>query len=169
MTISQYQADFANTQAAERGVVEHVRFHLRDMVSTGLPTAALRAVWTNETSMYVNLDELFREVARLLAPAGRYVGITGAHNDSQGAQRSPAVQRIDSRYQCHVHARGEYFTALSRNGLVPIHVQDLTPDTIPYWELRQRCSVATGVEDDFLEAYRTESFHYLLVVAERAA
>ena len=49
---------------------------------------------------------------------------------------------------------------------MPITVVDLTRDTIPYWELRAQSSVATGVEDPFLTAYREGSFHYLLIVAD---
>ena len=52
-------------------------------------------------------------------------------------------------------------------GLVPVKVLDLTPDTIPYWELRERSSVATGIEEPFLTAYREGSFHYLMIVADR--
>jgi geranyl diphosphate 2-C-methyltransferase len=50
---------------------------------------------------------------------------------------------------------------------VPINVVDLTAATIPYWELREKSSVATGVEDPFLTAYREGSFHYLLIAADR--
>src|SRR5688572_24966760 len=48
MTISEVQADFANRQAAERGIDSHVRFHLHDMLHTGFDDGSVRAVWTNE-------------------------------------------------------------------------------------------------------------------------
>jgi geranyl diphosphate 2-C-methyltransferase len=50
---------------------------------------------------------------------------------------------------------------------VPIDVTDLTALTIPYWELRAKSSVATGVEEPFLTAYKEGSFHYLLIAADR--
>ena len=40
------------------------------------------------------------------------------------------------------------------------------PETIPYWELRAQSSVATGIEEPFLTAYREGSFHYLLIAAD---
>ncbi|WP_414166618.1 SAM-dependent methyltransferase [Streptoverticillium reticulum] len=52
-------------------------------------------------------------------------------------------------------------------GQVPVHVVDLTAQTIPYWELRAQSSVATGIEDPFLTAYKEGSFHYLLIAADR--
>lgn len=167
VTISEYQAEFANEQAARRGWSESVRFHLRNMLGTGFADHQFQAVWTNETTMYVDLFDLYREFRRLLPRGGRYVCITGCYNDVRG-EKSPPVRQIDDHYLCNVHGRSTYFKALATNGLVPIKVLDLTPQTIPYWELRKRSAVRTGIEDAFLTAYRDESFHYLLIVADRA-
>jgi geranyl diphosphate 2-C-methyltransferase len=165
VTISRAQVEFANSQAQLRGVSDRVRFHFRNMLETGFETGSRRGIWTNETTMYVDLDQLFSEFARLLRWGGRYVCITGCYNDVTGG-RSGAVSEIDARYSCNVHPRGEYFAALSANGFVPISVVDLTDRTIPYWELRAASSVATGVEKSFLTAYKEGSFHYLLIVAD---
>jgi geranyl diphosphate 2-C-methyltransferase len=94
------------------------------------------------------------------------VCITGCYNDVTGG-RSKAVSRIDEHYVCNIHPRSEYFKALAANNLVPINVIDLTAATLPYWELRAKSSVATGIEDPFLTAYREGSFHYLLIAADR--
>lgn len=166
VTISEYQAGFANDQAAQRSVSDSVRFHLCNMLDTGFESGSLRGIWTNETTMYVDLFDLYAEFARLLSYGGRYVCITGCSNDVTGG-RSKAVSRIDEHYTCNIHPRSQYFKALAANGLVPMNVVDLTPQTIPYWELRERSSVATGIESAFLTAYREGSFHYLLIAADR--
>lgn len=166
VSISEYQVDFANGQAKARGVAERVRFHFRNMLDTGFDTGSFRSIWTNETTMYVELSELFAEFSRLLEYGGRYTCITGCYNDVTGG-RSKAVSQIDERYTCNVHPRSEYFRAMTANNLVPIEVIDLTAHTIPYWELRERASVATGIEKSFLTAYREGSFHYLLIAADR--
>ncbi|WP_251063358.1 MULTISPECIES: geranyl diphosphate 2-C-methyltransferase [unclassified Streptomyces] len=166
VSISEQQVAFANQQAAKRGVADKVRFHFRNMLDTGMETGSRRAIWTNETTMYVDLFELFAEFSRLLEYGGRYVCITGCSNDVTG-MRSKAVSKIDEHYTCNIHPRSEYFKALAANNLVPIQVIDLTPDTIPYWELRAKSSVATGIEDPFLTAYKEGSFHYLLIAADR--
>jgi geranyl diphosphate 2-C-methyltransferase len=165
VSISEAQVEFANKQAAERGVANRVQFHFRNMLDSGFETGSRQVIWTNETTMYVDLHDLYREFARLLRHGGRYVCITGCYNDLTGG-RSKAVSQIDQHYTCNVHPRSEYFRALAANDFVPISVIDLTPDTIPYWELRARSSVATGVEDPFLTSYREGSFHYLLIVAD---
>ncbi|WP_336321969.1 geranyl diphosphate 2-C-methyltransferase [Streptomyces lavendofoliae] len=166
VSISEYQVGFANTQAEERGVSDRVRFHFRNMLDTRLETGSRRAAWTNETTMYVDLFELYAEMSRVLRRGGRYVCVTGCYNDLTGG-RSKAVSRIDEHYTCNIHPRSEYFKALAANGLVPISVVDLTARAIPYWELRAESSLATGIEDPFLTAYKEGSFHYLLIAADR--
>ncbi|HEX6340146.1 geranyl diphosphate 2-C-methyltransferase [Umezawaea sp.] len=166
VSISQKQVDFANRQAAARGVGDKVRYHFRNMLDTGFETGSRRAIWNNESTMYVDLFDLFAEHARQLEFGGRYVTITGCYNDVTGG-RSKAVAQIDQHYTCNIHPRSQYFKAMTANGLVPISVVDLTAQTIPYWELRAKSSVATGIEDPFLTAYREGSFHYLLIAADR--
>jgi geranyl diphosphate 2-C-methyltransferase len=166
VTISEKQVGFANRQAEHRHVADQVRFHLRNMLATGFDTGSRRGIWTNETTMYVDLSELFSEFSRLLEHGGRYVCITGCYNDVTGG-RSKAVSRIDEHYTCNIHPRSQYFKTLAANNLVPINVIDLTAQTIPYWELRAKSPVATGIEGPFLNAYREGSFHYLLIAADR--
>src|SRR5262249_4381266 len=129
ITISEYQVGFANGQAHQRGVADRVRVHFHNMLDTGFDNRARRAVWTNETTVYVDLFEAVAEFARIIEPGGRYVCITGCVNDRTG--RSAAVNWIDSHYGCHVHPRSSYFAAMAANTLVPISVVDLTPATIP--------------------------------------
>ncbi len=166
VTISEYQVGFANEQAQQRGVSDRVQFHFRNMLDTGFEARSMRGIWTNETDMYVELPDLFSEFARLLEPGGRYVCITGCSNDVTGG-RSAAVSWIDAHYGCMIHPRSEYFRALAANNLVPIAVTDLTAATIPYWELRTRSELATGVEKPFLTSYKEGSFQYLLIAADK--
>ncbi|WP_307618917.1 geranyl diphosphate 2-C-methyltransferase [Streptomyces sp. V3I7] len=167
VTISAKQADFANEQARRRDVADKVRYHLRNMLDTGFETGAYAASWNNESTMYVELDLLFAEHARLLRRGGRYVTITGCYNDTYG-RASREVSLINAHYICDIHPRSEYFRAMARNRLVPVHVEDLTAATIPYWELRKQADhLVTGVEDTFLDAYRNGSFQYLLIAADR--
>jgi geranyl diphosphate 2-C-methyltransferase len=166
VSISEYQVGFANDQAARRGVADSVQFHYRNMLDTGFEARSMRGIWTNETDMYVELPDLFSEFSRLLEPGGRYVCVTGCSNDVIGG-RSSAVSWIDAHYGCMIHPRSHYFTALAANNMVPIAVVDLTPATIPYWELRTHSELATGVEKPFLSSYRDGSFQYLLIAADK--
>lgn len=166
VSISEKQVNFANAEAERRGVADKVKYHFRNMLDTKFESGSRRAIWNNESTMYVDLMELFAEHARQLMPGGRYVTITGCYNDVLGG-RSRAVSQIDAHYICNIHPRSAYFKAMAANRLVPISVIDLTPATIPYWELREKSSVASGIEGPFLTAYREGSFHYLLIAADR--
>ncbi len=166
ITLSSKQADFANEQARRRSVDDRVAFHTGNMLRTGFTPGAYQGIWNNESTMYVDLTDLFAAHSRLLRPGGRYVTITGCYNEVYG-QPSKAVSTINAHYECNIHGRGEYFRALAANRLVPVEVRDLTPDTIPYWELRATSSVATGIEEAFLSSYRDGSFQYLLIAADR--
>ncbi|MBF8185719.1 methyltransferase domain-containing protein [Nonomuraea sp. K274] len=166
VSISESQVAFANEQAAQRGVGDRVRFHFRDMLDTGFPSGAFQAIWNNESTMYVELALLFAEHARLLRRGGRYVCITGCYNDAYGLP-SRAISQINAHYICDIHSRSTYFKEMAANRLVPIDVIDLTAATIPYWELRAKTSLATGIEQPFLDAYRNGSFQYLLIAADR--
>ncbi|MFE6775617.1 geranyl diphosphate 2-C-methyltransferase [Streptomyces sp. NPDC057702] len=166
ISISETQVDFATAQADLHGVADSVRFHVRNMLDTGFETGSFRAIWNNESTMYVELSLLFAEYARLLPRGGRYVTITGCYNDTYGLP-SREVSTINAHYICDIHPRSAYFRELARHRLVPVSVVDLTEATIPYWELRARSALATGIEGTFLDAYRNGSFQYLLIAADR--
>jgi len=166
ISISQSQVDFANDQATRRGVADQVRFHFKNMLDTGFETGSMSAIWNNESTMYVELALLFAEHSRLLRRGGRYVTVTGCYNDAYGLP-SRAVSEINAHYICDIHPRSTYFKAMAANRLVPAAVVDLTSATIPYWELRAKSPLATGIEQTFLDAYNGNSFQYLLIDADR--
>lgn len=166
ITISEYQAGYASQLAAERGCADRVTFHLRNMLRTGFPARHFDGVVTNETTMYVDLFDLYQEFARILRPGGRYVCITWCTNNPAGPDEN--TRTIDTHYGCAMHERGAYFKALAEHDLVPSAVVDLTSEAIPYWELRAHSDHRTGIEDAFLAAYHRGAASFLLISAEYA-
>ncbi|MGW1840599.1 SAM-dependent methyltransferase [Streptomyces sp. BBFR2] len=157
---------FAERVAKERGWDDRVRFHYANMLQTPFADRSLDFIVSNETTMYVDLHDLFAEFARLLRPGGRYVCVTWCRNETV-ADRSDASRRIDEHYVSRMHRRGTYFEAMAANGLVPYHVGRHTAEAIPYWELRDHSERRTGVEKPFLEGYREGSMDYLVIGCER--
>lgn len=166
ISISRKQVEFATEQAKEREVEGKVAFHLKNMLGTGFETGCMQAIWNNESTMYVDLHDLFAEHSRLLARGGRYVTITGCYNDVYGLP-SRAVSTINAHYICDIHPRSNYFRAMAANRLVPSVVVDMTEMTLPYWRLRAKSPLATGIEQTFIDAYSSGSFQYLLIAADR--
>ncbi|MFC7967031.1 geranyl diphosphate 2-C-methyltransferase [Streptomyces cinereoruber] len=166
VTLSSAQADFGNRRAKELGIEDHVRARVCNMLDTPFEKGSVAASWNNESSMYVDLDDLFAEHARFLKVGGRYVTITGCWNPKYG-QPSKWVSQINAHFECNIHSRREYLRAMADNRLVPQAVVDLTPETLPYWELRATSSLVTGIEEAFIESYRDGSFQYVLIAADR--
>lgn len=166
VTLSAKQADFANRRARELGVEDSVRARVCNMLNTPFESGQAAASWNNESSMYVDLQDLFAEHARILGVGGRYVTITGCWNPVYG-QPSKWVSQINAHFECNIHSRREYMRALADNRLVPQAVVDLTAATLPYWELRATTSLTTGIEEAFINSYKDGSFQYLLIAADR--
>ncbi|MQY11752.1 Geranyl diphosphate 2-C-methyltransferase [Streptomyces sp. RB5] len=166
VTLSSKQADFANRRARELRIEDRVRARVCNMLDMPFDTGQASASWNNESSMYVDLQDLFAEHARILGTGGRYVTITGCWNPRYG-QPSKWVSQINAHFECNIHSRREYLRAMADNRLVPQSVVDLTAATLPYWELRATSSLVTGIEEAFINSYRDGSFQYLLIAADR--
>jgi geranyl diphosphate 2-C-methyltransferase len=166
VTLSAKQAEFANNRAEALDIAGHVRARVCNMLQTPFGTGQIAASWNNESSMYVDLHDLFAEHSRILAVGGRYVTITGCWNPRYG-QPSKWVSQINAHFECNIHSRREYLRAMADNRLVPQTVIDLTSATLPYWRLRATSSLVTGIEDAFINSYEDGSFQYLLIAADR--
>ncbi|MER5946821.1 geranyl diphosphate 2-C-methyltransferase [Streptomyces sp. NPDC001904] len=166
VTLSAKQAEFANGRAAELGIQDRVRARVCNMLATPFDTGQIAGSWNNESSMYVDLHDLFAEHSRVLKVGGRYVTITGCWNPRYG-QPSKWVSQINAHFECNIHSRREYLRAMADNRLVPQAVIDLTPDTLPYWKLRATSSLVTGIEEAFIKSYEDGSFQYVLIAADR--
>ncbi|MEV6329403.1 geranyl diphosphate 2-C-methyltransferase [Streptomyces sp. NPDC051909] len=166
VTLSSTQAEFGNRRARELGIDSHVHAQVCNMLDTPFEKGSIAASWNNESSMYVDLDDLMAEHSRFLRVGGRYVTITGCWNPKYG-QPSKWVSQINAHFECNIHSRREYLRAMADNRLVPNAVIDLTAATLPYWELRATSSLVTGIEEAFIESYKDGSFQYLLIAADR--
>ena len=125
--LSAKQADFANRRAHELRIEDHVHARVCNMLDTPFKTGQAAASWNNESSMYVDLHDLFAEHSRILEVGGRYVTITGCWNPRYG-QPSKWVSQINAHFECNIHSRREYLRAMADNRLVPQAIVDLTPD-----------------------------------------
>ncbi|MEV7930058.1 geranyl diphosphate 2-C-methyltransferase [Kitasatospora sp. NPDC088779] len=166
VTLSAKQAEFGNNRAHELGIGDFVRSQVCNMLDMPFETGQVAGSWNNESSMYVDLHDLFAEHSRILAVGGRYVTVTGCWNPAYG-QPSKWVSQINAHFECNIHSRREYLRAMVDNRLVPQAVIDLTPATLPYWELRATSSLVTGIEEAFINSYKDGSFQYVLIAADR--
>ncbi|MFV8133008.1 SAM-dependent methyltransferase [Streptomyces syringium] len=166
VNFSAYQNAFAREQAVKHGCADKVRFHDRNMTTTGFDDNTFDCVVTNETTMYVDPNETFPEFARILKPCGRYVLLTWCINDALAPHPAEA-NAIDEHYCCHTHRRTTYLQALINARLVPYQVDDLTEPAIPYWVLRSQSTLATGIEKPYLDGYHGNRINYIRISARK--
>jgi len=167
VSLSQYQVDFANRQAVERGCAGKVRFDHRNMCATDFPDQSFDFIVANETDMYVDLVKAYREFARLLVPGGRLVFVTWCCNDAIDPYCAEA-KAIDKNYPgSHTDPRSLFFSALAEAGLAPSKVADITTAPLAYLELRMQAAGRTGVEKPYYDGFVANTINYLVVAAER--
>jgi geranyl diphosphate 2-C-methyltransferase len=163
---SPYRLEFARKLAAGRGIQDRVRFHRGNTTDTGFPDNHFQFAYNNEAAEPLeSMDELCREVARVLQPGGLYAAATWVANDTE-TQKSAEIAAINRNYLTRVHTRAAYLKGMVNNGLIPRHIADLTADALPYWELREHSVHRTGVEQPFVTAFSTRLMNYLFIVAE---
>ncbi len=163
VTISNYQYKFSEQLVRERGIDDKVRFHLMNMRATSFPDDHFQYVVTNETTMYIpDLHELYAEFSRIIVPNGRYVLMTWSV-DNAHPDHEPYIRPINAHYQCVMHTRSAYFTALISNNFIPYIVKELNVEALPYWEFRKESDHQTGVEQYFIDGYNHQAIKYLLI------
>jgi hypothetical protein len=97
VSISEKQVEFANDQAVRWSVADRVRFHFKNMLDTGFETGSRRGIWTNETTMYVDLNELFGEFSRLLGQLAALYSSAGPLSDVDAACAAHLVDAAGGR------------------------------------------------------------------------
>lgn len=163
---SPYRLDFAHTVAKQRGVEDRVRFHHRNMVATGFDSDTFDLVYENEAAEHLeDYTEFITEAARVLKPGGKLAVAVWCANDPI-SQKGWEVAQINAHYFVNIPTRHSLIRGMMDNHLVPLRVDDLTQEAIPYWELRDISSHRTGVEEPFLSAYRARRMNYVFIVAE---
>jgi geranyl diphosphate 2-C-methyltransferase len=162
VTVSDYQLSRALDFARRRGIEHRVRFHYMSYVDLRFADGAFDHVFSNETTMHAFLlDELFAELNRVLCKGGRYTLATFAANED--FPDSKYIDEINDHYDCFVHTRREYVSALERQGFEIVVFDDVTELAIPYWEIRSLWEKRSGIEKAFLEGHRTRELLYLLI------
>jgi len=167
VTLSSEQARFAAAAARARGVDDHVRFSVGDMLevvgdlSGGVDGARYRAVWACESTEHIDdLESMFAVFGRALVAGGRVVVIAWCAGEGVDAER--VKERVDELYCTNIHEPGEYTRAAREAGLVAGDRVDLTGSTVPYWKMRRGSSYATGTEELMHSAFAQRRMTYEL-------
>ena len=146
---------------------DRVRFHFRNMLDTGFETGSRRAIWTNETTMYVDLFDLF---ARVRPAAGGRRPLRLHHRLLErpdgplggGRPRSTSTTPATSTPAASTSRRWRRTTSSPIDGRRPHRADDPVLGAAHRTRRRRPASRSRSST-----AYREGSFHYLLIVADR--
>ncbi|MFZ5932948.1 MAG: methyltransferase domain-containing protein [Patescibacteria group bacterium] len=162
VSLSSYQVKFANRIAMELGVSEKVKFYEENLLKLPFGQDNFDFIWACESTEHVpDLEEMFLEFRRVAKANARLIIIAGCGNPDhpEGAE---FIKGINEWYHILIHSPSEYTAAAEKTGWKLIANVDLTPETIPYWHLRERSVLKTGVEK-FVKGYESGAGEYRLL------
>lgn len=165
VSLSSYQVEFANQIGQELGVSDNVKFHEANMLELPFEHNSFDFIWACESTEHIpNLEEMFSEFRRVAKSGARLVIIGGCGNPEH-PEGPEFIKGINEWYHILIHSPSEYLVAAEKTGWELIANVDLTPETIPYWHLRERSLHKTGVEK-FVKCYESGAGEYRLFAFE---
>ncbi len=161
VSLSSYQVGFASVTARELGIADRVEFHEANMLQLPFGDRAFDFVWACESTEHIpDLKVMLGEFARVARKGAKLVVIAGCSNPAN-PKAAEFIEGINEWYHMLIHPTQEYLDAAEATGWNLEANIDLTPETIPYWHLRQRSVHKTGVEK-FVEGYECGAGEYRL-------
>lgn len=169
INLTVYQANFCNEQIALRGLEERSEVRQANFLSIPYPDESFTHAYCCEVTQYaLDLGDLFKEVDRVLVKGGRFVIATWCYDDRFAEDElRELIEPINDHYASTMHSLNTYKAKLAEQGLTLILEQDHTESLLPYWELRTRWNMASGIEDHFIQGHKERKLLYYFLVVEK--
>jgi geranyl diphosphate 2-C-methyltransferase len=146
ITLSEHQAKFASKIAKEFKVENSVRFHRANMLDLPFPPFTFDFIWACESTEHIpDLERMLKEFNRVGKKDCKLIIIAGCANPKHPKGRK-FIEVINEWYHMCIHTTEEYLKLADKQGWQLERNLDLTPETIPYWDLRGKSRYKTGVE-----------------------
>lgn len=167
ITISDYQTEFCNEQIKKKNLQSRVFVKEANYHNIPYENEFFTHALCCETTQYTkNLNDLFKEVNRVMKPGGRFVIVTWCYDDSKDTSNfHEFIEPINENYGSTMHGTNEYLESLSNNGFKVLFKEDFHNDAINYWNVRSSWEHKSGVEPFFLEPYKRDEFKFFFIVS----
>lgn len=168
VTLSEDQCTYAR-DIASGAKIEDVQFHVHDMLQLNklFPKGFFSAVYANETDMYIlDLAKLYKHLYAHMASNAPIALATWCCNAAYGPENE-YERAIDENYGTKMHTDTEFVEALGAAQFEEVVVRDLTEQALPYWLLRNKWELKSGVEEPFIQGYTTGRLKYLMIRARK--
>lgn len=168
VNITHYQTDFCNMEIAARDLQDRAEVRQANFLSQPYPDNTFTHAYCCEVTQYaLDLNDLFVEVRRTLQPGGRFVIATWCYDPAADEQRiRQLVEPINDHYASTMHSIDDYTNALKNNDLLIRRLSDVSDRLIPYWELRTRWDMASGIEQNFIDGHKTGDLLYAIMTID---
>ena len=164
VTLSKYQADFANKAAHSQKRGSQLVFRREDMTETSFDNNTFDFIWAcGSTEHIVDLRKMFKEFYRVAKPGAPLIVYTWTRNDERKDVEEFASQ-VDDWYKCKLHNAGQYKQMAQESGWSLEKDMDCTEDGARYWELRTRLKKGSGSEKFMYPGFRGHALNYWLFV-----
>ncbi|HIH21853.1 MAG: class I SAM-dependent methyltransferase [Candidatus Diapherotrites archaeon] len=165
LSIASEQVKFTNRIARLRKVNGKVKFHCMNMKDLKFEENSFDCTITNETTMYVSLDNFYKGLTRVLKKNGKYALASWCRANNH-LKNNKFADKIDMHYTVRMHSIKEYKKALKNNGFKILKFKDLTNNAIDYWKLRINSPISSKVDKPFLEGLENGYLKYFMILAE---
>ena len=165
ISIAAKQVKFTNKLAAMRKITRKVKFLKMNMRDLKFATNHFDAAITNETTMYVDLNNFYQGLSRVIKKSGKYAMISWCRADNH-VRNNKYADQIDTHYIVKMHSLKVYKKALARNNFKILQFKDLTREGIDYWKLRKASPISSDVDAPFLEGLKKGYIKYFSILAE---
>lgn len=168
INISPYQTKFATEKAQGLKINDRVQFIRGEMTNTPFAEDTFDFVWACESTEHVpKLEKIFGEFERITKLHAQLLIV--AWCASSNHPDTPAITaKLNEAYVCSIHTKDEYLKSATTAGWQLTTSDDLTAQTVPYWELRSKSANKPGTESFMYRGFRTRALEYHLMKFEKA-
>lgn len=168
INLTDYQTEFVKKLLAKEQFIDRAHVRRANYLTQPYQDSTFDQIYLSEVTQYAyDLSSLFQECARTLRSDGYLNILTWCYDPSKpDAELREIIEPINDHYASTMHPYPSYQENLVQTGFDEIEIQDVSDRLIPYWELRERWELKSGIEPNFLKGHSQGHLRYLFIRAK---
>lgn len=169
VNLTEYQTNFCKDEIIKRNLQNRIEVRQANFLSLPYADNTFTHAFCCEVTQYaLDLEILFKEVYRVMDSGGRFVIATWCFNDNYNtSDYEKFIEPINDHYASTMHGINEYEQSLKNSGFKIIFSENRTKELIPYWELRSKWTLKSGIENYFIDNHKNNKLNYYFIVSTK--